>query len=302
MHRHSMGPAFLRRQAAGRLAVNVRDTALVVCAVGLVTLVFQLHSRGGGSGMHDTSILARMGGGSAASAAPSCCRYVKPIPYLEDRDAIGRLLEEEEGMTRGIELGVQRGAYAETILGQWTKCKQYTLVDVWGQQENYDDIANVSNDEQEAILREAHSRLDKFGKRGTKVEFLRMLTSEAAPHIPDGSLDFVYVDARHDYCGVKEDMELYWPKLREGGIMAGHDFVQPVSWEKVRNPTCEMLPGRDSFIDYCSMSHQPESINTHTDGPGLDALRGREPQAAGGAGRRQRLCRRARPPGDRPAF
>jgi hypothetical protein len=29
------------------------------------------------------------------------------------------------------------------------------------------------------------------------------------------------VDARHDYCGAKEDIELYWPKLREGGIMAG---------------------------------------------------------------------------------
>jgi len=37
--------------------------------------------------------------------------------------------------------------------------------------------------------------------------------------------DFVYVDARHDYKGVYEDMVAYWPKLKKGGIMAGHDYV-----------------------------------------------------------------------------
>ena len=31
--------------------------------------------------------------------------------------------------------------------------------------------------------------------------------------------------ARHDYCGVKEDLETYWPKLRRGGILAGHDYL-----------------------------------------------------------------------------
>lgn len=41
------------------------------------------------------------------------------------------------------------------------------------------------------------------------------------------------VDARHDYCGCAEDIELYWPKLREGGIMAGHDYVQKEAWEKL---------------------------------------------------------------------
>ena len=44
-------------------------------------------------------------------------------------------------------------------------------------------------------------------------------------HIEDESLDFVYIDARHDYCSVAEDMALYWPKLRQGGILAGHDYM-----------------------------------------------------------------------------
>lgn len=53
-----------------------------------------------------------------------------------------------------------------------------------------------------------------------KAVFLRNFTSAAAPLIPD-PVDFVYVDARHDYCGVVEDLGLYWPKVRSGGMMAG---------------------------------------------------------------------------------
>jgi hypothetical protein len=38
-------------------------------------------------------------------------------------------------------------------------------------------------------------------------------------------LDFIYIDGRHDYAGVKEDVEAWYPKLKEGGLFAGHDFV-----------------------------------------------------------------------------
>jgi len=40
----------------------------------------------------------------------------------------------------------------------------------------------------------------------------------------DKSIDFIYVDARHDFCGVYEDLSLYFPKLKCNGIMAGHDY------------------------------------------------------------------------------
>ena len=40
-----------------------------------------------------------------------------------------------------------------------------------------------------------------------------------------GAYDFVYLDARHDYKGVVADLNAYWPLLRRGGIMAGHDYI-----------------------------------------------------------------------------
>jgi len=52
-----------------------------------------------------------------------------------------------------------------------------------------------------------------------------MPPKEAADIIPDGSLEYIYLDYSHDYCAVMEDLKTYWPKLKDGGIFAGHDYV-----------------------------------------------------------------------------
>jgi len=38
-------------------------------------------------------------------------------------------------------------------------------------------------------------------------------------------LDFVYLDAAHDYDNVKLDIKCWYPKVREGGILGGHDII-----------------------------------------------------------------------------
>ena len=38
------------------------------------------------------------------------------------------------------------------------------------------------------------------------------------------NLDFVYIDGAHDYENVKKDLEIYYPLLKKGGILCGHDF------------------------------------------------------------------------------
>ena len=142
------------------------------------------------------------------------------IPPMKTRREIPMLLE-EESLQVGAELGVQMGAYALMVLNHWRSCKKYYLIDCWRQQANYSDNANHGDMRQEDIFNESKRILQPYLH---KVQYMKMYTSDAARLIPNSSLDFVYVDARHDYCGVKEDMELYWPKLRTGGIMAGHDY------------------------------------------------------------------------------
>ena len=40
----------------------------------------------------------------------------------------------------------------------------------------------------------------------------------------DASLDFVYLDAGHDYISIQEDLQCWYPKVRVGGVFAGHDY------------------------------------------------------------------------------
>lgn len=58
----------------------------------------------------------------------------------------------------------------------------------------------------------------------------RNYTTVCAKRIDDGYLDYVYVDARHDRKGVLVDLEAWWPKIRAGGILAGHDFTTQELW------------------------------------------------------------------------
>jgi predicted O-methyltransferase YrrM len=48
---------------------------------------------------------------------------------------------------------------------------------------------------------------------------------EASNEFKDESLDVVFIDADHSYAAVKADLEAWYPKLKPGGLMAGHDFV-----------------------------------------------------------------------------
>ena len=53
---------------------------------------------------------------------------------------------------------------------------------------------------------------------------IRQRTASASLLFPDCSVDFVFVDAGHDYESVMTDLRLWAPKVRLGGLLAGHDY------------------------------------------------------------------------------
>lgn len=164
------------------------------------------------------------GGGSSldllAKKKTKSCYPSLGLRAVGRRDEIGLVLE-EHNFTTGVEVGVQRGLYSEIILKNWKSCKQYNLVDLWKHQDNYTDLANVNDNKQDTYYQDAVTRLAPYENI---TEFYRMYSTEAAQKLDRESMDFAYIDARHDYCGALEDIAAYWPLVRPGGIMAGHDF------------------------------------------------------------------------------
>jgi predicted O-methyltransferase YrrM len=78
----------------------------------------------------------------------------------------------------------------------------------------------------------AKSRLAEFGGRA---QMMKMTSIEAAPNIPDGSLDFVFIDALHTYDAVTQDIGAWFDKVRSGGLVAGHDY----RWDGVQQAVHE---------------------------------------------------------------
>lgn len=63
-------------------------------------------------------------------------------------------------------------------------------------------------------------------QRGFTREVVQMVAPSklAARLFAPGSLEFVFIDASHDYASVKEDISLWFPLVRAGGVLAGHDY------------------------------------------------------------------------------
>lgn len=57
-----------------------------------------------------------------------------------------------------------------------------------------------------------------------RARLLEGSTHDIKAQIPNGSLDFVFVDAGHSYNAVRQDLADWWPKVRPGGWFGGHDY------------------------------------------------------------------------------
>lgn len=57
-----------------------------------------------------------------------------------------------------------------------------------------------------------------------RVKVIWKTSLESIKDITDGELDFVFIDADHSYEHAKQDIELWYPKVRSGGLVSGHDY------------------------------------------------------------------------------
>lgn len=152
--------------------------------------------------------------------------YSWRVAYIPNRGYFPDILNATKLFGEGVEIGVQRGVFSEEILRRWRGKRLYS-VDPWREfaADSYIDIANAPQEVHDANFGEAVRRLEAFGERS---RIVRETSSEAVVRFADGRLDFVYLDAQHHYQAVKADIKTWFPKIRSGGILAGHDYVDGV--------------------------------------------------------------------------
>lgn len=136
------------------------------------------------------------------------------------RELVGRL--RTSGI--GAEIGVWKGEFSAELVRQ-TRPQSLHLVDPWSfsgelPQRWYGGAKARDQKDMDAIY---SSVVTKFAKK-PEVRIHRMRSSHAAPLFPDGHFDWIYIDGDHSYETVLQDLTLWGPKVRRGGILAGDDY------------------------------------------------------------------------------
>jgi len=141
------------------------------------------------------------------------------------------------GFKAGVEIGVYLGEYTEVLARSGL---QIYGVDPW---KLYRDYGNPRG----------QKRLDDQYKMATErlaqypnVKIIRKSSMEALEDFKDGSIDFVYIDGNHLFRYVAEDLYEWSMKVRNGGIVSGHDYAY--YWPRSACGGCHVHQVVDAFV------------------------------------------------------
>lgn len=149
---------------------------------------------------------------------------------MKNRENFPELLKVMGLNGAGVELGTFKGEFSKKLLDNWEG--SLFMIDVWRplSKEEYDDQSNHSE------YADAYSEtMSNTKEHAERAHMIRCKGEIAVNLFNDDSLDFVYIDANHTYESVVDDINLWYPKVKSGGILAGHDYLGLTYDEGVKN-------------------------------------------------------------------
>jgi predicted O-methyltransferase YrrM len=111
------------------------------------------------------------------------------------------------------EIGSYAGVSSEVLA---LHCKKLYCIDTW-EDWNHD-----------GIIFQAMDLFDNMMSYYNHIDKLHMRGNEASNMFPDEHFDLVYIDASHWYDDVTNDINTWLPKIKSGGYLAGHDYIEGI--------------------------------------------------------------------------
>lgn len=147
---------------------------------------------------------------------------------MHHRRQLGTFLNERGLHGIGVLVGAGLDAFAREILRQWHCGKLYVVDPVATEPLSIDACVTHRGD-----LSPAGAGQQVSGSGDGRLEFLAESEPASAARFADGGADFVFLATHTDCARTRENLRLWYPKLRVGSVMAGHGFIDAV-WQGVR--------------------------------------------------------------------
>jgi len=146
-------------------------------------------------------------------------QYIVQIPNM-GRNHLAALFGELK-FTTGAEVGVFKGEYSEVLCKANPKL-HLSAIDPWSPAAYEPGIPDGSPNQAyfNNLYKEAKNRLYPYN-----CTIVRKDSMTALKNFKDNSLDFVYIDANHDFVNFSSDLHFWTKKVKPGGIVSGHDYA-----------------------------------------------------------------------------
>lgn len=144
---------------------------------------------------------------------------------LHDRSDLAVICN-ELGLKLAVEIGTHQGVFADKFLEKFNGTM--ICIDTWQDENHGPHQTFLPNFINQSLGREFDYKLAELllgTKYKDRVQLRRISSSEASREFDEESIDFVYIDGGHSIPCVKRDILSWWPKVKRGGIMAGHDYI-----------------------------------------------------------------------------
>jgi hypothetical protein len=137
---------------------------------------------------------------------------------LSHRDQLPALLTKMGISGEFVEVGCLYGTYSQIILNSWPG--HLSCVDPWLNQDRsvYHDGANLMD--MNALWQGVNATIGQ----NPRCTLIRAYSLNAAGMFNDEELGAVYLDGNHALDAIRADIAAWWPKVKIGGIVSGHDY------------------------------------------------------------------------------
>ena len=143
------------------------------------------------------------------------------IKQIYTREEIPTYLKMFDLTDRICELGVAQGENLKTMISH-TFPNYVLALDAWSE-EVCPHYKQKRHDASYAEVQKYCTYAEKWS--GAKIDVIKGDHSLLVDNYEDESFDYIHIDSDHRYEQVKRDIEQWWPKVKMGGILSGHDYT-----------------------------------------------------------------------------